>query len=175
MPVISTGSRSVGFALPVPPRLFQGYQVSESGLAGEEGCRSALLHHSAASDDDDVIGFPGGGQPVGDCEHCGAQGKDMVVQRCRKEASLAPSTKDVASSSSRTAGRVSSARARASSCRWRWIGHQIHAEADLDIDGQATLVDAHHLAHAAEHRLTHDVPKLRTAAIHAYPAHTASG
>ena len=55
--------------------------------------------------------------------------------------------------------------------RMRWIGHQIHAEADLDIDGHATLVDAHDLAHAAEHRLTHDVPKLRTAAIHAYPAH----
>jgi len=55
--------------------------------------------------------------------------------------------------------------------RMRWIGHRIHAEADLDIDGQATLIDAHDLAHAAEHRLTHDVPKLRTAAIHAYPAH----
>jgi cation diffusion facilitator family transporter len=56
--------------------------------------------------------------------------------------------------------------------RMRWIGHQIHAEADLDIDGRATLVDAHRLAHEAEHRLTHDVPKLRSAAIHAYPAHS---
>jgi divalent metal cation (Fe/Co/Zn/Cd) transporter len=55
--------------------------------------------------------------------------------------------------------------------RMRWIGHQIHAEADLDIDARATLVDAHRLAHDAEHRLTHDVPKLRSAAIHAYPAH----
>jgi cation diffusion facilitator family transporter len=55
--------------------------------------------------------------------------------------------------------------------RMRWIGHQIHAEADLDIDAQATLVDAHRLAHEAEHRLTHDVPKLQSAAIHAYPAH----
>ncbi|WP_138733826.1 cation diffusion facilitator family transporter [Modestobacter excelsi] len=55
--------------------------------------------------------------------------------------------------------------------RMRWIGHQIHAEADLDIDARATLVDAHRLAHDAEHRLTRDVPKLRSAAIHAYPAH----
>jgi cation diffusion facilitator family transporter len=56
------------------------------------------------------------------------------------------------------------------SLRMRWIGHQIHAEADLDIDGRASLVDAHRLAHDAEHRLTHDVPRLRSAAIHAYPA-----
>ncbi len=55
--------------------------------------------------------------------------------------------------------------------RMRWIGHQIHAEADLDIDPASTLVDAHRLAHDAEHRLTHDVPQLQTAAIHAYPAH----
>jgi cation diffusion facilitator family transporter len=54
--------------------------------------------------------------------------------------------------------------------RLRWIGHQIHAEADLDIDARATLVGAHELAHEAEHRLTHDVPKLQSAAIHAYPA-----
>jgi cation diffusion facilitator family transporter len=54
--------------------------------------------------------------------------------------------------------------------RMRWIGHQIHAEADLDIDARTSLVSAHQLAHDAEHRLTHDVPKLQTAAIHAYPA-----
>lgn len=55
--------------------------------------------------------------------------------------------------------------------RMRWIGHHIHAEADLDIDARATLLDAHQLAHTAEHRLTHDVPKLQSAAIHAYPGH----
>ena len=54
--------------------------------------------------------------------------------------------------------------------RMRWIGHRIHAEADLDIDGRLTITDAHALAHDAEHRLTNDVPKLHTAAIHAYPA-----
>jgi cation diffusion facilitator family transporter len=55
--------------------------------------------------------------------------------------------------------------------RMRWIGHQLHAEADLDIDAGSTLVDAHRLAHDAEHRLTRDVPRLQSAAIHAYPAH----
>ena len=46
-----------------------------------------------------------------------------------------------------------------------------HAEADLDIDGRVSITDAHSLAHDAEHRLTHEEPKLRTASIHAYRAH----
>jgi cation diffusion facilitator family transporter len=54
--------------------------------------------------------------------------------------------------------------------RMRWIGHALHAEAELDIDGGVSVTDAHALAHDAEHRLTHDVPKLRSAVIHAYPA-----
>jgi cation diffusion facilitator family transporter len=54
--------------------------------------------------------------------------------------------------------------------RMRWIGHALHAEADLDIDGGVSVTDAHALAHDAEHRLTHDVPRLRSAVIHAYPA-----
>jgi cation diffusion facilitator family transporter len=54
--------------------------------------------------------------------------------------------------------------------RMRWIGHALHAEADLDIDGGVSITEAHRLAHDAEQRLIHDVPRLRTAAIHAYPA-----
>jgi cation diffusion facilitator family transporter len=54
--------------------------------------------------------------------------------------------------------------------RMRWIGHALHAEADLDIGGGVSVTDAHALAHDAEHRLTQDVPKLRSAVIHAYPA-----
>jgi cation diffusion facilitator family transporter len=54
--------------------------------------------------------------------------------------------------------------------RLRWIGHALHAEADLDIDGAVTVSAAHALAHAAEDRLTRQVPKLRTATVHAYPA-----
>jgi cation diffusion facilitator family transporter len=55
--------------------------------------------------------------------------------------------------------------------RMRWIGHRLHAEADLEIDGDVTVGDAHRLAHDAERRVTSAVPRLRTAAIHAYPAH----
>ena len=54
--------------------------------------------------------------------------------------------------------------------RMRWIGHRLHADAELDIDPSISLTDAHHLAHEAEHTLTHAVPKLSSALIHAYPA-----
>ena len=53
--------------------------------------------------------------------------------------------------------------------RMRWIGHEIHADADLDIDFSTSLADAHRLAHSAEHELTHAVPKLASAVVHAYP------
>lgn len=56
------------------------------------------------------------------------------------------------------------------SLRMRWIGHRLHADAELDIDPDLTLVEAHHIAHDAEHDLIHAVPKLTTAMIHAYPA-----
>jgi divalent metal cation (Fe/Co/Zn/Cd) transporter len=51
----------------------------------------------------------------------------------------------------------------------RWIGHRLHADAELDIDPDLTLAQAHP-AHDAEHDLVHAVPKLATAMIHAYPA-----
>lgn len=56
--------------------------------------------------------------------------------------------------------------------RMRWIGHRLHADAELDIDPVISLSEAHQLAHHAEHSLTHAVPKLSTALIHAYPANT---
>jgi divalent metal cation (Fe/Co/Zn/Cd) transporter len=52
----------------------------------------------------------------------------------------------------------------------RWIGHRLHADAELDIDPALGLGDAHRIAHDAEHDLIHAVPKLTTALIHAYPA-----
>jgi divalent metal cation (Fe/Co/Zn/Cd) transporter len=55
------------------------------------------------------------------------------------------------------------------SIRLRWIGHHLHAEADLAIHPATTVEAVHALAHAAEHRLTQAVPNLTTAAIHAYP------
>lgn len=54
--------------------------------------------------------------------------------------------------------------------RMRWIGHRLHADAELDIDPATSLADAHRIAHEAEHTLTHAVPKLSSALVHAYPA-----
>lgn len=56
--------------------------------------------------------------------------------------------------------------------RMRWIGHRLHADAELDIDATLTLSEAHLLAHSAEHTLTHAVPRLSSALVHAYPATT---
>jgi cation diffusion facilitator family transporter len=56
------------------------------------------------------------------------------------------------------------------SVRMRWIGHRLHADAELDIDPALSLAEAHRIAHDAEHDLMYAVPKLTTAMIHAYPA-----
>ncbi|MGO8967832.1 cation diffusion facilitator family transporter [Mycobacterium sp.] len=58
------------------------------------------------------------------------------------------------------------------SVKMRWIGHRIHADAELDVDPTTSLTEAHRIAHEAEHTLTHAVPKLSSALIHAYPATT---
>lgn len=60
------------------------------------------------------------------------------------------------------------------SVRMRWIGHRLHADAELDVDPSLSLADAHRIAHDSEHDLMHAVPKLTTAVIHAYPAHNES-
>ena len=56
--------------------------------------------------------------------------------------------------------------------RLRWIGHTLHAEVDLTVADALSLHAAHELAHAAEHRLRRAIPRLSTATVHAYPAHT---
>ncbi len=56
------------------------------------------------------------------------------------------------------------------SVRMRWIGHRLHADAELDVDPTLNLAQAHRIAHEAEHHLTRAVPKLTSALIHAYPA-----
>lgn len=55
--------------------------------------------------------------------------------------------------------------------RMRWLGHRLVADAELDIDPRQSLADAHRIAHDAEHALTHAMPRLSEATIHAYPAH----
>ncbi len=56
--------------------------------------------------------------------------------------------------------------------RLRWIGHALRAEVDLSVPAGVTVEDAHRIAHDAEHRLTHTVPRLTAATVHAHPATT---
>ncbi|MER6593072.1 cation diffusion facilitator family transporter [Micromonospora purpureochromogenes] len=53
--------------------------------------------------------------------------------------------------------------------RLRWIGHRLHAEADLVVDADLSLVAAHEIAADAEHQLTHAVPRLTSATVHTDP------
>ncbi|MEH1015769.1 cation diffusion facilitator family transporter [Micromonospora sp. CPCC 206060] len=53
--------------------------------------------------------------------------------------------------------------------RLRWIGHRLHAEADLVVDAGLSLIAAHEIAADAEHQLTHAVPRLTTATVHTDP------
>lgn len=55
--------------------------------------------------------------------------------------------------------------------RMRWVGHQLEADAELDVDPSLSLADAHRVAHGAEHELAHAIPKLGSVIVHAYPAH----
>lgn len=54
--------------------------------------------------------------------------------------------------------------------RLRWIGHQLHAEAELVVDAELSLIAAHQVAADAEHQLTHAIPRLTTATVHTDPA-----
>lgn len=58
--------------------------------------------------------------------------------------------------------------------RLRWIGHELHADADVVLDRDLTLGQAHALTVDAERRLTAALPRLAGAIIHADP-HTHQG
>ena len=55
------------------------------------------------------------------------------------------------------------------SVRLRWIGHQLHAETSIEVDGDLDLRGAHDIAHDAEARLRRGVPKLTNATVHVSP------
>jgi divalent metal cation (Fe/Co/Zn/Cd) transporter len=53
--------------------------------------------------------------------------------------------------------------------RLRWIGHPLRAEVEVVVDAGLPLLAAHQIAHDAEHRLLHAVPRLSAALVHADP------
>ncbi len=56
------------------------------------------------------------------------------------------------------------------SIRLRWIGHRMHAEAEVTVDSHLDVVAAHAIAHAAHHELKHRVPRLDDAMVHVNPS-----
>jgi cation diffusion facilitator family transporter len=58
---------------------------------------------------------------------------------------------------------------RVGALRVRWIGHRLHAEADVVVDQDLSVAEAHRIAEAARHGLLHDVPRLVSAIVHADP------
>jgi cation diffusion facilitator family transporter len=53
--------------------------------------------------------------------------------------------------------------------RVRWVGHQLRAECEIIVHRDATAVQAHQVAVAAEHDLLHALPRLQAALVHADP------
>ena len=53
--------------------------------------------------------------------------------------------------------------------RVRWIGHHLHAEAEIVSDCDLTVAQAHDIAEECRHRLLHEVPRLANATIHTSP------
>ncbi|WP_246649532.1 cation diffusion facilitator family transporter [Nonomuraea coxensis] len=55
------------------------------------------------------------------------------------------------------------------SVRLRWIGHALRAEVEILVSHDMSVVDAHAVAVEAEHRLIHELPRLRAATVHTDP------
>lgn len=47
--------------------------------------------------------------------------------------------------------------------RLRWIGHQLRAGCEIQVDAHVSVVEAHQVAVAAEHALLHALPRLSAA------------
>jgi len=54
--------------------------------------------------------------------------------------------------------------------RARWVGHQLHVDADVVLDAHLDLAGAHDILEDARHRLFHTIPRLADALLHASPA-----
>jgi cation diffusion facilitator family transporter len=57
--------------------------------------------------------------------------------------------------------------------RVRWIGHELHAELNITVDGGMTVRQAHDITEEARHQLLHHVGRLTDAIIHVNPPESA--
>ena len=53
--------------------------------------------------------------------------------------------------------------------RIRWVGHQLWAEAQVTVDCELSLLEAHAIAEEAQHRLLHELPRLARVTVHVDP------
>ena len=53
--------------------------------------------------------------------------------------------------------------------RVRWVGHELHAEADVVSDGRLTLESSHAIAEVGRHRLLHTISRLNSVTVHTSP------
>lgn len=53
--------------------------------------------------------------------------------------------------------------------RVRWVGHKLHAEVEIGVDGTLSAMEAHDVAVEAQHVLLHAVPRLMSAIVHTNP------
>jgi cation diffusion facilitator family transporter len=54
--------------------------------------------------------------------------------------------------------------------RVRWIGHELHADADVALDRSLDLASTHDILEDARHRLLHAIPRLTGVVLHPNPA-----
>ena len=54
--------------------------------------------------------------------------------------------------------------------RLRWVGHCLHAEAEVTVDAGLGIVEVHEIAEAARRRLTQEFPRLVSALVQAEPS-----
>ncbi|HEY3140712.1 MAG TPA: cation diffusion facilitator family transporter [Acidimicrobiales bacterium] len=57
--------------------------------------------------------------------------------------------------------------------RVRWVGHQLHVDANLVLDAELTLAHAHEVLERARHTLLQQIPRLGDAVLHVSPVRSA--
>ena len=56
--------------------------------------------------------------------------------------------------------------------RLRWVGHQLHAMVDIEVDSEATVGESHKIVEAVRHALFHALVRLAVATVHVDPQGT---
>jgi cation diffusion facilitator family transporter len=54
--------------------------------------------------------------------------------------------------------------------RCRWVGHQLHARLDIEVESGLTVLESHHISEEVQHALFHALPRLTDITVHVDPA-----